>query len=703
MKRLYILTVLYLIPYITLGTERPVTDSLLSVLNQATDTNLVHIFNDLAWEYRSIDTKKAYDYAFRAQHLSDSLSFESGGLTSLNRLGVIAFMRQDLEEAERFYLKILSEELANEDVYGIGRAYNQLGLIYKKQGLKKEALTHLIKAKDCFESLDKTTIVATVLNNIGGLYRGLGDYQAALSALLKSYDLRGEGNSINAIALSAQNLGLLYFELKDYDQAFYYLKQAKQGFYKTGNIYELSKAYKNIGAVFYDRLREDSAVYYFNKNIALRNTLSLEAEDADMYHNLGTIYFKQELYDKALEMFQQALEIEKSSETYRNIAHVYYKTDDIERSYDYYKKALAFSQELNNPVQAKETLFHLVDICQKLGDHDMAYTYNDKYIALRDSIETEYQKATNYRLAYQRQQKQMALLEKDKVNATLELEVQTAKNTRQTILIYALILALVLLILLFFAVLGLKKQKERASLAEKNHLLESQKVNNLLQGQASRSLNDMLIGQDKERKRIAQDLHDRFGGTLATIQNYFRSVESYILGLNEVDVKTRGMFRKANELLDTSCADIRTIAHNLHNSTLDYFGLIDSLEDLENKLNSSGEHIEVEFVSHGLKERLSSDLEVLIFDIIYILVGNVLIHSGAKELSIQLVKRSDSLNLLVEDDGQGFDVNTINKGMGLKSIESKVQSVEGKLVIDSNVGKGTTVVIDIPLKEENTL
>jgi signal transduction histidine kinase len=297
---------------------------------------------------------------------------------------------------------------------------------------------------------------------------------------------------------------------------------------------------------------------------------------------------------------------------------------------------------------------------------------------------------------YEEKQKQVELLEKDKEISQVTLEKKVVENRRKTILIYSLLIGLILVSLLFFAIIKVKRHKQLSKLAEQNSLIESQKVEELLKKQELKSMNAMMIGQEEERKRIARDLHDRLGSMLAMVKNHFKSVETSIDNLKDTNTK---LYKKANKLLDEACEEVRKISQDMASGVLTKFGLTAALEDLKNTLEES-KQLEVEFVSHGLNNRLPLELEITIYRIIQELISNILKHAKASEITIQLLKGKNGLNIIAEDNGIGFEISEAKLGMGLKNIEARIDGLNGELKIDSTLRKGTTITVDIPLKNK---
>ena len=232
----------------------------------------------------------------------------------------------------------------------------------------------------------------------------------------------------------------------------------------------------------------------------------------------------------------------------------------------------------------------------------------------------------------------------------------------------------------------------------KKKALEKQGViEKLLKDQELKSIRNILDIQDKERKRIAQDLHDRLGSMLSMVKLHFQKTS---INIEKLKLNNQEEYNKANKLLDEACNEVRKIAHNLNSGILKNFGLVASIEELKATLINTGEY-EVELVTHQFDERLSFDYEVAIDRIIREIVSNILKHAEATEISFQLLRKKDVLHISVEDNGKGFDPKKISSstGMGLKNIRSRLLPYKGDLTIDSVIGRGTSVFIELPLNK----
>lgn len=678
-----------------------VIDSLLNVIKtQSQDTLKVNALNELAWLYRKNNPIEAEKFARNAKKISDSLFYLNGRLTSLIRLGTVAFYQKDYQKAERLYLEVLKKETERKNDYGIGRATNQLGLIYKEVGALKKALNNFIQANEKFEFLNKKKNVAIISNNIGDLFRQQGNYKMSMEYFLRSLEIHKVLGNKSSLASTYLNIGILHLSLNQYTKAIDYFFKSEKFFKELKDNYELSRVYNNIGVAYFKMKNYTKALKFYTISIDLKNQLGVKEKDPSVFNNLGNIYHKKRKYDLALLNYKKSLQIEenkkaqKFNNSYSNIGHIYYTKGFYPKAIEYYKKALSLSNTSNRKFEVMNALNNLSNCYSELKQYDIAMNYSDQYLQVRDSLEKNYKKTVVLKANYQEKQKQIELLQKDKKITTIELKKNSIENKRKNTLIYALLVGFVLVSLLFFAIIRGNKQKKIAEIAKKNQELEEKKIEELLKKQELKSINAMIDGQEKERKRIATDLHDGLGSMLAMVKNHFKSVEDNLNIIKDFNVK---QYKKANKLLDEACEEVRKISHDMASGTLTNFGLIAALEDLSNTLEESNQ-ISVEFVTHGLKDRLNLDLEITIYRIIQELISNILKYAKANEVTIQLVKSKNGLNIIVEDNGIGFQTDKLHSGIGLKNIASRVDAFDGDLQIDSALNKGTTITIDIPLK-----
>lgn len=199
------------------------------------------------------------------------------------------------------------------------------------------------------------------------------------------------------------------------------------------------------------------------------------------------------------------------------------------------------------------------------------------------------------------------------------------------------------------------------------------------------NISQQLISiQEAERERIAEDLHDQLGSSLAALK----------LRLQKAGIQAEQL-PGILHVVDKASEDTRNISHNLMPPDFDKTSLENILSNYYARLHSDS-GIRFQFYSSGEKLEFDKRTELVIYRILMELTGNIIKHSGATDATVQMIYYDDQLEMMVEDNGKGIMPENSN-GIGLKNIKSRVTYLNGSLNIDSS-SHGTTVVIQIPYK-----
>jgi signal transduction histidine kinase len=411
------------------------------------------------------------------------------------------------------------------------------------------------------------------------------------------------------------------------------------------------KNLSNIGVAHYLNGNYDSTFHYYKRKEELLKENNDIDELAYLYNNYGQLYNQIEDYPNAINYFNKALELELTKESkstrlifLKNIATSYANNGDFEASTENYSELNKLRDELE-PNQ-------LMSVIQEL--------------------ETKYQTA-----------------EKEK-NLLLS-ETKSQKRLSTIYLITAAAIALLLLSGLLY-----NNQRKKKLLAQKERELEKQRADAVLKNQELATIDAMISGQEKERKKLAEELHDHLGSSLTTVKLYFDNLKT-----NVKDKQGLEVYYRTEKILDDTYETIRSMSHTRNNGVLASKGLIPSVESLAHKITSSGK-LQVNVIHHGLDKKLESSLELIIFRTVQELLSNVVKHAKATECIVNLTSYEDNLNIMVEDNGIGFNATHLpeNDGMGLHSIEKRIENLEGSFEIDSHLGRGTTINIDIPYYDQ---
>jgi len=211
----------------------------------------------------------------------------------------------------------------------------------------------------------------------------------------------------------------------------------------------------------------------------------------------------------------------------------------------------------------------------------------------------------------------------------------------------------------------------------------------LLRGLTAR----LLAAQEEERRRISRELHDNLNQQLAMLVVEVERLEK--------DVPPPGLLQKQLEMIRVRAAsisdDVRRTAYQLHPSMLEHLGLVSALRSLCAGFKSQGS-LNVAFKHRGVPKAISSDIALCLYRIAQEAIANVIKHSGAKEATLTLTGSKHSLQLIVKDEGVGFDVQSLgqSKGLGVESMNERVRLVGGTLSIHSKPGE-TRIEAEVPL------
>ena len=353
-----------------------------------------------------------------------------------------------------------------------------------------------------------------------------------------------------------------------------------------------------------------------------------------------------------------------------------------EEGLDTLKKALIIPAA---SVPARMTIYYnLYANRRDAGDLASALMYFEKYHAIKDTINTE--KATAHirelEVSHQTKEKEVALLK--------AREQARQRTVQRNFMIGAAG------VIIWFSLFGIlffwNRARLHKQLTMQSEAIHHQKIQQLEQEKKLLAMSSMIGGQEAERKRIAQDLHDGLGGLLSSVKAQLNLIQ------HQVDKLASGeLYTKANTLIDTASAELRRIAYNMMPSSLSRLGLEAALEDLGASLQSDHQ-LDVNLQILGMDARLNETTEIMIYRIIQELCTNVIKHAQATRLLIQVNRTEDEIFLIVEDNGIGMDASRTNpsNGIGMKSIESRVKFLNGTMDISSGAKGGTCVSIHVP-------
>ncbi len=223
------------------------------------------------------------------------------------------------------------------------------------------------------------------------------------------------------------------------------------------------------------------------------------------------------------------------------------------------------------------------------------------------------------------------------------------------------------------------------------------RIEELRKGNEARLLSAVIQGEEKARQSIARDLHDGLGPLLSSIKMIISAMDA-----EKLDQNNRKIIERSVYVTDEALVTLKEISNNLSPHLLKDFGLIKAIETFSAQLFENSQ-VDFQIITNIEEVRFYNELEISIYRIVSELLSNSIKHSEAKGIVLKINRKDSFLQLEYNDDGKGFsqedkEKRSRIKGMGLENIRSRVKSLNGQFIVNSEPGKGINVFIQIPLK-----
>lgn len=375
-------------------------------------------------------------------------------------------------------------------------------------------------------------------------------------------------------------------------------------------------------------------------------------------------------------------------------ANIYQHIDSTEEAVKALLQALQTDEGRKNAFFRRQCFRKLADNLQQLGKFEEANLYLNAYIQLNDSLLNRERQSIINRLIvkYETEQKQreIQLLEDERRRRELQVRLKQVGFYAIAVTISAL-----LIIVFIMGVYYYNRLKSNQIIIEQQKKINEQRIKELQREKELATMESMLKGQQLERARVARDLHDSLGGLLSTIRLRF---DELIHGSNNAQQKTTEI-QKIKELIHLACQEVRIIARNLMPTSLDGLGLEGAVRELIRKYQK-GSKAEINLQCYNLQTPVPQSKIIHIYHIIQELLHNSIKHANARHILVQLTEQDGYLQILVEDDGTGYDPTTAHRGMGTENIRFRVNYLHAEINVQSAPDEGTSTLIVVPLNED---
>lgn len=494
-------------------------------------------------------------------------------------------------------------------------------------------------------------------------------------------------------------IGNRYADAGLYKEAIDQYKELLTYYEENDNLYMRTYLFAKLADVYHITGDIDQEYEYLNQSIDLNRVLRDTSLMIDFMLKKSRNYITLNEIDSALTMSFQAFRMAdkindklRLSKSLFDIAQINFKNKNYEKALKYYTDAENIIPSKPYSTDRRDIYLQLSEVYDSLGRHKEAYDYALKYAYINDSILNQDKVKAEYKLALRFETNEK---KKDIANLEQEKELEQEKNKQQSRALYLLSAGLAMLLALVYFIIRFYTTRIRAEkiITQQEKEIRMRKIKTLEDDVKMKGMQSMITGQEMERERIAQDLHDSLGGLLSTVKLQFDSVQSK----NE-DIKNLKEYQNANKLLDSAVEEVRSISRNLQPGALAELGLVPALKDLIN--NFDGEHYpDIDLQVYDIPEKIDNIVALSVFRVIQELLYNSVKHAQASEILIQVNKENNELVIQFEDDGIGFDMDNLkHKGMGLENIKSRIDFLKGTIVFDSKEGEGLSVLIHVHYK-----
>ncbi len=569
------------------------------------------------------------------------------------------------------------------DTMSLANLEYKYGVMYRFQGDFDKALGYFEKVLPFYESQQDSSKVTNTHFQIGVVYEMTGDYEKSLTEFLKILKIYETQDNKQGVGLTLNSLGIVYTKLNKYPLATESFKKAIAIHTDLKDQMNVANANSNLADVYMKEGKLEMALenYLIARNIN-RETKSAWGQSINN-QKVSEILVLEEKYAQALPYLNEALQIQKENDyktemtgTLAALGLVHLRLKNFSKSEEFLKLGS------NNLTDSKEMLAKLhqnfYTLYKETNRFKGATEHLESYYFYKDSLlnEVNIKNINELQIKFETEKKDRELAEQHLEIQEQQTELQKKKN-QYTIMTGIAIFLLVSSLLGWF--LYQQRQKRK-----------NQEIISLKREQQVKTLESLMEGEEKERFRIAKELHDGVNGDLSAIKYKLTSMlEHNTTVVNEVVA-----------MIDKSCEQVRAISHNLVPPSLEKFNLIEALADYCSTMDEVHEP-KIDFQHIGEHPQLSKNNEINIYRIVQELVSNSIKHAEAKRITVQISNRENNIQITIEDNGKGFDPNKVDsKGIGLKNIDSRIDYLNATKDLVSN-SKGTSYTLEIDINKLN--
>lgn len=342
------------------------------------------------------------DFDQQKEYAQKGLSIAGQGDKELNALGLYYegltyYRRGELDTALSLYIK--AEELAKQaDAKKlVAKLFSNIAIIHYRQGNNEKAIEDFSKVQAIGVELQDEELINGSYINLGLIYTHKRDFEKAKEVYAKAITYYSESNDDEGLILCFMNLGNVYYTTEDYSEALSLYQQSSALAIKIGAKQEISKTYNNMGEIYRIIGDQDRALEMYYHSLNVKDEILDKSGKADTFRALADLYYRQNVFSKSLEYYEKALEIDSSLNLvskmamgYANISAVYKEYKQYEKAVEYGLKSTDLYKQIGDVWGESETYQILGSIYLSQEKHDSALKYYQKSLEQKKSLSFDF-------------------------------------------------------------------------------------------------------------------------------------------------------------------------------------------------------------------------------------------------------------------------------------------------------------------------
>lgn len=605
---------------------------LCGVSAHAQDTTYVLSLIDSCNEYLYSHADKALIFGHKALGASEKMGYAKGGSESLHKIGIVYDVTGEYDSSLYYFNALLGLGKRLNDSTIIATATNSRGLVLWNMGKPEQALPLFYEAYIIFERLKNPLGKGKSMNNISIILSDLGKLHDAIKAGKIAIENFRTAGVYERIGAPLTNIGLYYKDMKVYDSAAVFIKRSIEIKHSVNDDYGLGLSYSAFGALLDAQLRYDEALAYHTKALEYRT------QTGDTY---GVV------------------------ESYYNLSKDYAKLGQNDKSFELISKAKPLAEELGSDRMLYKVYLELASHQSIRGNYKQALDYYIKYHEVRDSVTGNelHESMEDMRTKYETEATLRENLLLKEQNRVKDLQAQEASQREwiKTISLIFSVALFVLFVITAFLVYNRYKQKQELRLAEQ-----------------------VQQAEEKERGRIARDLHDNVGAHLAFI-------------IQRLDHSSSAEKQQLSESATNALGTLRETVWALNKNNISVEDFADRLKTFIQTIQQGYVGFDIDFEEKVLiNHRLSPGTALNLFRLCQEAISNAFRHSGGNRIHISIISNEAvQIDVKITDNGTGFDPEKDAKKdhYGLENMKHRAQEAGAEYTLHSQPGYGTHIEI----------